>query len=271
MFDRKLFVDRRSLLQNLGLIGATAGTTYWLARPKPVRPRGIYVQMGTSITAGLHAPGAYMTPVVVGSRLNLVPMNIGFDGACAGIYGNSNNPVSLCSLVDAIISGNWSSQERSMTHEPDSLIVARAKSIDFTTVTHLGLEYGTNDFTLCAPLGKLDNDVTTFKGSLNYSIQKFLSAFPELRLFLMTPAWRLNFEELDSDLHPNEKGIFLREYVDAILEVASFNRVPCLDLWRKLSTNLRNFRTFTGDGTHPNGAGAIRRGEMIAAFIGATF
>jgi hypothetical protein len=68
--------------------------------------------MGTSITAGLHGPGANLTPITVGSRLNLTPINVGFDGVYAGNlnYPNSDE-LSLCRLVDAIISGDWSAQE----------------------------------------------------------------------------------------------------------------------------------------------------------------
>jgi lysophospholipase L1-like esterase len=80
---------------------------------------------------------------------------------------------------------------------------------------------------------------------VNYSIRKLLASFPHLHLFLIGPAWRLNFEDLDSDTHPNSRETFLREYVDAMIE--------------------------TYDGTHPNAAGAIRRGEAIAAFMSSVF
>ena len=83
--------------------------------------------------------------------------------------------------------------------------------------------------------------------------------------------WRLNLEDLDSDTHPNSRGIFLREYVDAMLETAALNHVPCLDMWRTLGLGINNYKSFTYDGTHPNEAGAIRRGEAIAAFMSSVF
>jgi lysophospholipase L1-like esterase len=92
-----------------------------------------------------------------------------------------------------------------------------------------------------------------------------------LRLFLITPAWCLNFEDFDSDTHPNKSGILLREYVAAVLEVAALNRVPCLDMWRTLGINATNYKTFTYDGTHPNETGARIRGEVIASFISSAF
>jgi lysophospholipase L1-like esterase len=260
-------MDRRGFLQSLGLVGVTAGTTYLLSRPKTRRPNGVYVQMGSSVTAGIHAPGAYLTPVTVGSRLNLTPVNVGFDGACAGVYQRpANDDFSLRKLVDAITSGDWSAQDRSIASMAggNEAQLARIKTVDFSQVTYMGLEYGTNDFTLCAPL-------PAFKESLDYSVRKLLAAFPKARLFLMTPAWRLNFEELDSDTHPNESGIFLKQYVDTIVSVATARGVPCLDLWRMRGINATDYKAFTFDGTHPNETGARIRGEVIASFISSAF
>ncbi|MET4798974.1 SGNH/GDSL hydrolase family protein [Bradyrhizobium sp. LB11.1] len=260
-------MDRRAFLQGLGLVAASAGTTYWFTRPKVRAPKGVYVQMGSSITAGLHSPGSYLTPVIVGSRLNLTPINVGFDGACAGAYERPNaDEFSLCKLVDAITSGDWSAQEGAMPYlgNGNEAALSRIKTVDFSKVTHIGMEYGTNDFTVCAP-------VEAFKASLSYSVNKLLTAFPKARLFLMTPAWRLNFEELDSDTHPDERGIFLREYVDGMIDVARSTGVPCLDMWRTLGINATNYKSFTLDGTHPNETGARIRGEIIASFISSEF
>jgi hypothetical protein len=111
-----------------GVVGATAGAVVWLKRPKPVPPRGIYVQMGSSITAGLHGPGANLTPIIVGSRLNLTAVNVGFDGGYADILNRPNlDELSLCWLVDAIMSRDWSAQEDAMIcgHAAESLRRAR--------------------------------------------------------------------------------------------------------------------------------------------------
>jgi lysophospholipase L1-like esterase len=258
-------MDRRAFLQNLGLVTASAGTTYWLTLPR--RPKGIYVQMGTSITAGIHAPGAYLTPVIVGSRLNLTPINVGFDGTCAGAHVRQCfDQFSLCQLVDAIASGDWSAQDQSIAfmNIGNEASLLKIKAVDFNAVTHIGLEYGTNDFSVCAPLG-------SFKEALDYSVKKLLATFPKMRLFLITPAWLLNFEELDSDTHPNKSGVFLKQYVDAMVEVAKSTGVPCLNMWQTLGLNSANYKSFTADGTHPNETGARIRGEVIASFISANF
>jgi lysophospholipase L1-like esterase len=230
--------------------------------------------MGTSITAG-HSPGAYLTPVIVGSRLNLTPVNAGFDGASAGILDRPNlDEISLCRLVDGITSGDWSAQDRAVAsmHPSFSLILSRIKSIDFGAVTHIALEYGTNDFIFGMPIGENTDDTkATFKGALNYAVRKLLASFPQLRLMLIAPAWCLNFEGLDSDTHPNAKGVFLKEYADAVEATAVLNHIPCLNMWRTLVLNINNYKSFTIDGTHPNEAGAIRRGEAIASFMNSVF
>jgi hypothetical protein len=77
-------------------------------------------------------------------------------------------------------------------------IIAKLKLIDFDRVSVLGLEYGLNDFTLHVPIGKnADAAKGTFRGALNYSIQRLLTAFPRLNLFLITPAWSLTYEDLE--------------------------------------------------------------------------
>jgi lysophospholipase L1-like esterase len=202
----------------------------------------------------------------------MLGINAGFDGACVGHHkfpGLEHR--ALYSLVDAITSGDWTAQRAESVTSLKSH-VSMLMTADFSKDTYLGLEYGTNDFNYSRPIGS-DSDVScdTFKGALNYSIKKLVAAFPRLRLFLITPAWRLNYADQDSDQYPNEIGLFLKQYVDGMLEIAALHHVPCLDMWRTLGLNIDNYKTFTFDGTHPNPDGARRRGEVIAAFIKATF
>jgi lysophospholipase L1-like esterase len=263
-------MGRRKFLQSLGVAAISAGATYWTVK-KTSFSIGTYVQMGTSVTSGV-TPSANITPSIVGDRLGMLGINAGMPGACTG--QNKYPEIeyrSLYRLVDAIISGSWTAQK---AEEDPSLKanLSRLMTADLSKVSYLGLEYGTNDFNYSRPLGaNRDATCETFKGALNYSLKKLAVAFPRLRLFLITPAWRLNVEELDSDTHPNEIGLFLKEYVDGMLEIAALHHIPCLDMWRTLGLNIDNYKTFTFDGTHPNADGARRRGEVIASFIKAAF
>jgi hypothetical protein len=266
-------MDRRSLLQSLGLVGLTAGTvgltaatTYWMSR----RTRfsgGRYLQMGTSVTSD------GMTPAIAGERLGIPSLNVAFPGVFAGQYKTYLDPMSLYCLTDAVISREWSPQIERCTGDPRYRApLSRLMSADFGGVTYLGLEYGTNEFHYDIPIGEdADFSKESFKGALNSSIEKLLTAFPKLRLFLITPSWMLTHDDRDSDQHPNATGIFLRDYVEAMLKVAQLNHIPCLDMWRSLGINKTNYKTFTPDGTHPNEFGARRRGEVIASFVNSVF
>lgn len=143
----------------------------------------------------------------------------------------------------------------------------------FDSVTHIGLEYGTNDFRYDRPIGtNSDSCKETFKGALNFSIRALLHRYPNVRVFLMTPWWMPTFDGRDSDEHPNDEGHFLVEYVRAMQRVAEINHIPCLDLWATSGVSKANIHDFTvDDGTHLNDAGAIRRADMIAKFMRAVF
>jgi lysophospholipase L1-like esterase len=265
-----LWMGRREFLQSLGVAVISAGATY-LTVKKTSLSIGTYVQMGTSVTSGV-TPSANITPSIVGDRLGILGINAGMPGACAGRnkYPEIEHRSLYC-LVDSIVSGSWTAQNSESDPSLKSNLF-HLMTADLSKVTYLGLEYGTNDFSYSRPLG-INQDATpdTFKGALNYSLKKLATAFPHLRLFLITPAWRLNNEEQDSDTHPNDLGIFLKEYVDGMLDIAVLHHVPCLDMWRVLGTNIDNYKTLTFDGTHPNPEGAQRRGEVIASFIKAAF
>jgi lysophospholipase L1-like esterase len=260
-------MDRRGFIQTLGVAALSAGATYWALKA----PRGgSYLQMGTSVTSGV-VPKASTTPAIVGDRLGMLGINAALPGACAGqnLYPHMEFRSLYC-LVDAITSRDWTLQDAET--EPNKAQVARLKTTDFTTVTYLDLEYGINDFRYARPIGSSgDSTRETFKGALNYSLHRLALAFPQLRLFLITPSWCTNFEDKDSDQYPNEIGAFLREYVDAMREIGAIHHVPCLDLWRTLGVNADNYKALTFDGVHPTPEGARRRGEVIASFIKATF
>jgi len=197
-------MDRRRFLQMMGVAAVSAGATYLALKA----PRGgCYLQMGTSVTSGI-AERASITPAIVGERLGMLGINAALPGACAGqnLYPHMEFRSLYC-LVDAITSRDWTLQEAET--EPNKAQVARLKTADFATVTYLGLEYGTNDFRYSRPIGSSgDSTRETFKGGLNYSLHRLALAFPQLRLFLITPSWCTNFEDKDSDSHPNEIGAF---------------------------------------------------------------
>jgi lysophospholipase L1-like esterase len=266
-----LSLSRRSIFQGLGLVGVTAAvTTEILSRQRAkaegqdcarARPNGAYVQMGSSITAGLHGPGAYVSPYVVGERLNLTPVNAGFDGATATPSGRPG-PDDFCleRLVDAIHAKDWSRQDASISSlDPgNSRSLSTLKAVEFDEVTYLGLEYGVNDFTLNATL-------EDFRRSIERAVARLHANFPKMRIFTIGPAWNPEADE------PNKVGLALVDYAKAMAQLSREIGMPYLDIMTRLGISAANVDVFTFDGKHPNETGARVRGEITAAFIKEVF
>jgi lysophospholipase L1-like esterase len=255
---------RREFFKLAGTAAACSGVAFW-AGWRARFPVGRYVQFGTSLTAGTGSKLDGMIPALVGRKLGIDEINGGCPGSCAGNHKFPEmDPVSLYALTSAIVSGDWSAQRGRR-----DAAIGRLMTVGFENVTYVGLEYGTNDFRYDRPIGEDSNTGSdTFKGALNYSVQSLVRRFPKLRVFLMTPWWMPTFDGRDSDVFPNEAGFLLRDYVAAMSRVAQLNHIPCLDLWSTSGVGKLNVHEFTsGDGVHLNDAGAVRRAEIIAAFM----
>jgi lysophospholipase L1-like esterase len=210
-------------------------------------------------------------PEMVANKLgmNSIGINGGFGGSCAGCHKfPSMDPVSLYELANSIVTGDWSMQRGWR-----DLAIGRLTTVGFDSVTHVGLEYGPNDFRYDRPIGDdSDGCKDTFKGALNHSIQILLRRYPQIRIFLIPPWWMPTLDGKDSDLYPNEAGFYLREYVEAMRRVAELNRIHYIDLWNTSGVSKSNVAEFTsGDETHLSDAGALRRAEMIANFMRTVF
>ncbi|WP_454626336.1 SGNH/GDSL hydrolase family protein [Bradyrhizobium cenepequi] len=248
-----------------------AGFAGWKLTPGRFFGRS-YVQLGTSITGGAGYPLGNTTPFHVGQQLHLKATNAGLDGACAA---RSNQPAldrrSLHALVDAIISSHWEAQSTEDFPRCKEAI-ERLQQVDFRDLSYLGIEYGANDYRLARPVGRNgDREPDTFIGALNYSLARLSSAYPRLNIFLIAPAWRQNEDGSDTSTEPNSAGVFLREFVDATLQVGRAHGLPCLNMSRDLGIGPDNHKEYLLDGVHPNIAGAKLRGDVIAAFMKSVF
>lgn len=194
--------------------------------------------------------------------------NLGFGGTQMSLHERSEfNPFSFCNLVDAIISKDWSTQETSVNNRPHdmptyfSTSLTTLKNIDFTKIDYITLSYGTNDY---ANGNKLDNDdnpydKNTFAGALRYSIEKILSAFPNLRILIGTPIWRcwINDDKTQvietSDEKTFEGDFTLPQMIEKIKEIAKNYHIPIVDTYNNLSLNKFNWSNFysSDDTVHP--------------------
>ncbi len=137
-------------------------------------------------------------------------------------------------------------------------------------------DYGSGD----APLGTLgDTDPTTFYGALEHLIGWLKRAFPGKPLVFLTPMRREQDEgtaqyKLDvmhfteEELHT--KGLPLKPYVDAMVQVCARHEIPLCNLYEDLPVKLNlpeHQKLYSADGLHPNEAGH----RVIASHVKAFF
>jgi lysophospholipase L1-like esterase len=137
---------------------------------------------------------------------------------------------------------------------------AALDALDWSAVDYAMIWFGTNDFTAATPLGSAgDTTAATFKGGINLTIETLLTAYPTLNLVFLTPMWRSRVYTAgdDSNLTPNTSGVYLREYVDAVIERAQAHQIPVIDMYYSCGINMFNEATLLDDGLHPVTADGI--------------
>ena len=130
---------------------------------------------------------------------------------------------------------------------------------------------GTNDFSNGdAPIGNI-NDRTpyTFYGALRYLFEGLINKYPSATLVVMTPLHRYNDESSNGNGKPYNFGT-LRDYVNAIREVADYYSIPVVDLYATLCMYPAidaHRRQYTTDGLHPNDTGHRMIAERLGNFL----
>lgn len=122
-------------------------------------------------------------------------------------------------------------------------------------VTILG---GTNDYSLDTPIGVMsDRTTTTFYGALHSLFLALLVKYPNAEIVIATPTQRnWTYSEqypFPSGAHntPNGVGATMYDYRDAILEVAEYYGIKCIDLFKMSGITAENASSRTIDGLHP--------------------
>lgn len=147
------------------------------------------------------------------------------------------------------------------------------KDVNLNNVQYLQIWFGNNDLSGDIHLGSNGSeDTTTFKGALQYGIRRLSETYPNLKIIVITPMFRL-FLGGNSDDTPNaNRGLYLRDYVQAAEEVAKINHVPCLNMNDKSGINKFNHTTYYSDGLHPYlPAGREAVAHKLAGFYTANF
>lgn len=200
--------------------------------------------------------------------------NCGFGGCRMSGHYAPWSSFSMYKLADAITSGDFTEQEASAVHSeaPDYFveIVNLLKSIDFSTVDIITINYGVNDFTGGQALASDTFNFDTYEGSLKYSIEKILAKYPNIRIVLVTPCWSYWLENgsysTDSDTH-TIGGRKLTAFVDKCKEVAKDYHLPVVDTYNELGVNKFNCSHYSTDGIHPTEEGRKAIAKLMSKVI----
>ena len=235
----------------------------------------VMVCFGDSITGNMTAPNDY--PSVVARETGMDVINAGF-GGCRMSDTHSDAAYaafSMVKLADAVSSGDWTLQDSNVsglsTVTNGTAHLEALKAVDWSKVDFVSIAYGTNDIQNAIAIDS-DTDkmsTKTFLGSLRYSITKILTAYPHIKLILLTPIYRyFNDESVDSD-QKQFGGKAFTDWGDGIISVAKEYKVPHIDMYHTLGINSIN-RTYyfpASDGTHPNAKGLALFGGKLSARI----
>lgn len=212
--------------------------------------------------------------------------NCGFGGTHMSNHGiTAYTAFSMCNLADAIASKNWTSQDAAIADTSSNAVPSYfsealqiLKGLDFSKVDIVTIAHGTNDFTGGDVLEDSGNAYSkeTFAGALRYSIEKLLTAYPHLKIFVCSQTYRFWMDDSyvfteDSDTHQNVNGVKLTDFVAKTEEVAKEYHLPLIDNYYGLGFNKFNRTVYflnsqgaVTDGTHPNAVGCRLIAEHMA-------
>lgn len=172
-----------------------------------------------------------------------------YNFAIGGTTVTNGNALSLCNLIDAKRSGDFTAQDAVIGGNVNRL--SMLKNFDFASLDYIVIEIGTNDWrqSYCKIGDDDSTDLKTIKGAYNHVLETIYAINPMVKVFILTPLYRTQF---DANTTPNEySGIYLYQVVDAIKEIANNWGVPVYDMYHNSGVNVANSTVYLLDGTHP--------------------
>lgn len=200
------------------------------------------VNFGDSIFGNAQPPSDIST--FLAERTGATVYNCGFGGCRMTPHPTAEyDAFCMYNLATAISSGDFTLQENAVTSTEVTLNnsikanFARLKTIDFSKVDIVTIAYGSNDFSgYGANLDNEENpyDTTSFGGALRYSIEKLLAAYPNLKIFVLSIAYRYWIDDNnefvdDTNNHANNYGKYTKDYNAKLKEVAEEYNLPYVD------------------------------------------
>lgn len=180
-------------------------------------------------------------------------------------------------IAAALASGDWAAQDAADLALGGiyATPLAALKAANLSTVTHLVIFYGGNDWSGGAPLGSpTDTTGDTVCGAVNLVVQTIQAVRPDIDLRFIVRPWRTagwvdnDDANIDNTFYVN--GLRLGDMTDAIALMAQRNRIPCLDLQRLAGITKHNASTYLVDGIHLTAAGYALIAGLISDFLAST-
>ncbi len=121
-----------------------------------------------------------------------------------------------------------------------------------------------------APIGRFeDRTDDTFYGALHNLFLTLINKYPASTIVVMTPLHRTGENDYMNGFGVRNAGT-LKDYVDIIIEVASYYALPVIDLYRTsgMQPEIPDLREmYNPDGLHPNDAGHEKIYKIMKAFL----
>ena len=200
-----------------------------------------------------------------------VVYNVGFGGCRMSVHpSHGYAEFSMWALAKAVAENDFTAQDQYASSGQDYFAdqLAVLKGIQWGAMENVVIHYGTNDFQGGVALDDAthSNDYNTICGALRYSVEKLLTAYPHLKIFVSLPVFRYWTEGSTttySDTKTNSNGITLPEVCKALNNVAYEYGLPVIDGYNGLGVNKVNASYYYTDGTHHNASGRRRFGRFI--------
>jgi lysophospholipase L1-like esterase len=196
--------------------------------------------------------------------------NVGFGGCRMGRHESDWDWFSMYKLVDAVVSGNFTNQETAAAGKvvPDRFVeqTAKLKAINFRTVDYVTIAYGTNDVWSNYAGDSANPDVldaTKYMSAVRYVVKTLLTAFPHLKIMLITPTFRNDLVP-DSDSYTFCTDDKLTDFVNNLKVVGKELKVPVCDNYYEIGINKYNSTYYLSDGVHPTESGRMLIASKIA-------
>lgn len=280
----KIILDTNYLRQgtdtSVNLLGGIELNTSYLFGSSDVLMNivNINISLGDSLTEFRNIP------YNIGLNLNTTFLNAGIGGTRMGFHENTvYGELSFYKIAESINSGNFTAVNTAIDTIIPTVSVPRQQRLlttknnlnntDYSKVANMTVWFGTNDFTANNPIGavSLDNfDTTTVVGAFNYGIDKILSEYPQIKIYVITPMFRYvnSISEVNnSDFYENTLGLKVIDYVNAIVEIANMNHLPVKNMYTESGLNKYNHSLYYEDTTHTNALGATYCGMLLGRFI----